>query len=308
MVDWSNPVGRCPRCLNGIATTDAESGEAFCSGCGLVLAERIVARDSEMRLPAHEGKQDNSRTGSPTTVTMHDMGLYTIIGRADKDASGKPLSTPMKGAIKRLRTWDARSQTQKYESIALQRALIEMNGLKDKLVVSDAVFERAAYLFRKAYDMGMARGHTLGVIVTSAMYAACKESCTIRNLKDVARASNMKRREVSKNYRRIVVEMGLKIPVTNPVKYVSRIASRLGLPEATSRQAIATLNKAREKGDLSGKNPMGLAAAALYMSCAKTNNRRTLCGMADASGISNVSVRHSVQFLTGLLCTDSAAA
>ena len=239
---------------------------------------------------------------------MHDMGLYTIIGRADKDASGKPLSTPMKGAIKRLRTWDARSQTQKYESIALQRALIEMNGLKDKLVVSDAVFERAAYLFRKAYDMGMARGHTLGVIVTSAMYAACKESCTIRNLKDVARASNMKRREVSKNYRRIVVEMGLKIPVTNPVKYVSRIASRLGLPEATSRQAIATLNKAREKGDLSGKNPMGLAAAALYMSCAKTNNRRTLCGMADASGISNVSVRHSVQFLTGLLCTDSAAA
>ena len=195
--------------------TDAESSEAFCSGCGLVLIERIVACDSEMHMPAHEGKWDNSRTGSPTTVTMHDMGLCTIIGKTDKDASGKPLSTPMKGTIKRLRTWDAWSQTPKYESVALQRSLIEMNSLKDKLVVSDAVLERAAYLFRKAYEMGMARGHTLGVIVTSAMYAACKESCTMRSLKDVARASNMKRRDISKNYRRMVVEMGLKIPVTD---------------------------------------------------------------------------------------------
>ena len=79
------------------------------------------------------------------------------------------------------------------------------------------------------------------------------------------------------------------------------------LPETTGRQAVTTLNKAREKGDLSGKNPMGLAAAALYIACTETNNRRTLCKTADASGISNVSVRHSVQFLTGLLCTDSAA-
>ena len=95
-------------------------------------------------------------TGSSTTITMHDMGLCTIIGKADRGASGKPLSTPMEGTIKRLRAWDDRNQTTKYRSVALRRAPIEMNGLKDKLSVPDAVFERAAYLFRKAYEMGMA--------------------------------------------------------------------------------------------------------------------------------------------------------
>ena len=54
IVDWSNPTGRCPRCINGVATTDAESGEAFCSRCWLVLAERIEAHGSERHLPANE--------------------------------------------------------------------------------------------------------------------------------------------------------------------------------------------------------------------------------------------------------------
>ena len=44
-------------------------------------------------------------------LTMHDMGLSTVIGAANKDSTGKPLSASVKSSIERLRTWDSRSSS-----------------------------------------------------------------------------------------------------------------------------------------------------------------------------------------------------
>ncbi len=102
--------GRCPRCGKGPMVTDNTTGEMFCGGCGFVLTERVEESGPEWRSFSKEEHEDRSRTGTPTSLAMHDMGLATIIGPADKDASGKPLSASMKSTIERLRTWDSRSQ------------------------------------------------------------------------------------------------------------------------------------------------------------------------------------------------------
>ena len=90
--------------------TDNSSGEMFCGNCGFVLTERIEEMGPEWRAFSKEEHEDRSRAGIPTSLAMHDMGLATIIGPVDKDASGKPLSASMKSTIERLRTWDSRSQ------------------------------------------------------------------------------------------------------------------------------------------------------------------------------------------------------
>lgn len=38
---------------------------------------------------SNEEHENRSRTGIPTSLAIHDMGLATVIGRADRDASGK---------------------------------------------------------------------------------------------------------------------------------------------------------------------------------------------------------------------------
>ena len=38
-----------------------------------------------------EEARDRRRTGMPTSLALHDMGLYTMIGRGDKDARGAML-------------------------------------------------------------------------------------------------------------------------------------------------------------------------------------------------------------------------
>ncbi len=141
-----NPKEMCPRCAQGKLVTDNESGEMFCSKCGFVLSEKLQESGPEWRSFTQDEHGDRARTGAPTSLTMHDMGLATIINPANKDASGRPLTASMKSTIERLRTWDSRSQVHEPVDRNFRQAFSELNRLKDKLAISDAVIEKAAYV------------------------------------------------------------------------------------------------------------------------------------------------------------------
>ena len=100
---------RCPSCTKTKMILDEDKGELFCSFCGYVAPEQIVQDGPEWRSFSADGS-DRSRVGAGTSITMHDMGLSTVIGTQNKDATGKPLDSSMKKSINRLRTWDSRSQ------------------------------------------------------------------------------------------------------------------------------------------------------------------------------------------------------
>jgi len=94
-----NSKEKCPRCAKGKLVTDNESGETFCSKCGFVLTEKLQEAGPEWRSFTQDEHGDRARAGAPTSLTMHDMGLATIINPANKDASGRPLTSTMKITI-----------------------------------------------------------------------------------------------------------------------------------------------------------------------------------------------------------------
>ena len=98
-----NAKGMCPRCVKGKLVTDNESGEMFCSKCGFVMNEKIQESGPEWRSFTQDEHGDRARAGAPTSLTMHDMGLATIINPQNKDASGRPLTSSMKSTIERLK-------------------------------------------------------------------------------------------------------------------------------------------------------------------------------------------------------------
>ena len=302
MVSRQDSTNRCHRCTDGSITTDVESGEMFCSKCGLVIVERAESYGPEKQARISDNKDNNSRTGPPTSPIMYDGGLSTVIGSTNRDSSGRVITLSMKSNIKRLRVLDGRSPVDKRTAGSLKYGLLEIKRLKDKLAVSDAVMERAAYLFRKAVEVNMTRGRSLGVLAAAIMYVACRETDTIRDLNDMERASNVKRRDITRIYRMLVVEMGLIMPVTDPVRHVSKIAGSLKLSEKTTRQAMTILQNAKENGSLAGKSPIVLAAAALYMASIESDDPKTQLEIVNASGISGVSVRNVSIFLKKLQC------
>ena len=291
---------RCPGCNKSSLVLDENSGELACSTCGIVISENGQSEAPEWRSFANDGS-DKSRVGSGTSITIHDMGLSTVIGTANKDATGKPLSSSMKKSIDRLRTWDSRSQAKTSADRNLRQALNEMDKLKDKLSLTDTVIEKSAYIYRKANEKKLVKGRSIQGLVAACVYAACRDTETPRTLDDVANGINIRRKDVARCYRLIFRELDLKVPVADPINGIARIASIAGLGEKTKRKAIELLKKAKKIGLAAGKDPMGIAAAALYLSCIADGKNTTQKDISNASGVTEVTIRNRCTGLKPLL-------
>jgi transcription initiation factor TFIIB len=81
------------------------------------------------------------------------------------------------------------------------------------------------------------------------------------------------------------------MPVENPVRCVSKIGSKVKIPIKTERIAIEILGKAKQ-GVASGKNPMGLAAAALYVASVLDDVKKTQKEIAEVANVTEVTVRN----------------
>jgi len=287
-----NVGSKCARCGKKSLVTDNVTGERFCAMCGFVISERVDETGPEWRSFSKDESDDRSRTGSPTSLAMHDMGLATIIGHANKDVTGKPLSASMKSTIERLRTWDSRSQVHEPADRNFRQAFSELDRLKDKLALSNAVIEKTAYIYRKALDKGLVRGRSIPGVLAAALYVACRESGTPRTLNDMSRQINVKRKDISRCYRLLLRELDLNMPVVNPIICTSRIASEAGLSEKVKRRALTILKDANEMEITAGKDPMGLAAAALYLSCVLNGENTTQKVIAMAAGVTEVTIRN----------------
>jgi transcription initiation factor TFIIB len=62
--------------------------------------------------------------------------------------------------------------------------------MKEKLFLSDAITEKAAYIYRKALEKKLIRGRSILAMIASALYAACRESGTPRTLNEVSGAQS----------------------------------------------------------------------------------------------------------------------
>jgi transcription initiation factor TFIIB len=288
----------CLICKNNHIITDSESGEVICSSCGTVISDRNqeISRP-EWRFYSAEQENDRSRTGIPITLAKADMGLATLIGKDDRDASGHLLDGAMRNRMQRLRTWDLRTRNHTASDKNLLQAFSKLDVLKDKLALSDAVVEKIAYIYRKVQHRGLIRGRTISGLIAAAIYAGCREMETPWTLKDIAAASNVKRKDIARNYRMLLFELNLKVPNADPIKCIVKVANRANLTENTKRQAITIMKDVAKKEISAGKDPMGLAATVLYLSCLKTGEEITQTQIAQASGVTEVTVRNRLKDL-----------
>src|SRR5215216_3101786 len=188
--------------------TDPESGELICSNCGLVLSlEKVQETRAEWRYSdSDSANNDRIRTGMPTSLARHDMGLSTIIGRTDRDYTGNRIATSIKSTIDRLRILDYRTQLYSATDRSLKKAFSELDTLKDKLALPNSVVEKAAYIYRKAQERGLIRGRTMHAMLAAAIYIACRQLAVGKTLNEISQGSNVKSKLLSHSYRVLLTE------------------------------------------------------------------------------------------------------
>jgi len=298
-----SPEDILSKCPSGNIVLDEVRGEWICLDTGEVIAERVIDRGPEWRAFTAEEKEKRSRAGAPITATLHNGGLSTVIDWYDKDATGKKLDLKKRLELIRMRKWHTRTRMQSSIDRNLAQAMNELDRIAQQLGLPDYVKEEAAMIYKKAVEKELVRGRAIESVVAAALYAACRIHKIPRTLDEIAKYTKSGRKEVARCYRLLVRELGLKIPIVDPADYAQRIASMLNLSGATVKTAIEIINKAREAGITAGKDPAGIAAAAVYIAALLNDERRTQKEVAAAAGVTEVTVRNRYKELIELLNT-----
>ena len=278
---------QCKQCQNTTLVLDVLSSEYVCSTCGCVSNEKIY--NNELAYFEKGEYNDKSRLGMPESLTVSHKGLSTLIGLNDTDVRGKVLDPVQKETIQRLRTWNNRSQLSDSISRNLDKALKYLNNFGDKLYLSPAVMENAAYIYRKAAIRKLAKGRATVSLVAASIYATCREISIPKTISDIAYVCNIPSKEIMSHYKLILKELSLNIPVIQGIDYVTLISNRLKLTEKTKREALRIFSLVQHSRISIGKNPRAFAGAIIYIAsqdCNEFLRQVEVCQVADISTVS----------------------
>lgn len=289
--DVRNETNTCPECKGTIQHSEANR-ERVCVECGLVLDEANLDRGPEWRSFSNEEAETRSRVGAPVTELLHDKGLSTRIGWQDKDASGNRLSSRKRKQIQRLRTWDERFRTKSSTERNLKQALGEVERMGSALGLPKTCRETGAVTYRKAVDNGLLPGRSIESMASASLYAAARQHNTPRTLAAIENVSRVDKLSIQRAYRYLSKELGLTIAPADPLDYLRQFASALEISDEAERMARDLLETAKQEAIHSGKNPAGLAAAAIYAATQLTNEKLTQATVSDAADVSLVTIRN----------------
>jgi transcription initiation factor TFIIB len=291
---------RCPECGSRKLVEDKEDAEVICSECGLVIENIMFDRRPEWRAFTLEEMKNKNRSGPKFTYTHYDKGLSTTFDTS-KDSSGHRLPSKTRHKMRRLKFWDKRIKKSSTSDRNLTKAMLELDRLADKLNISNNLKEETALLYRKALKKNLIRGRSITGIMAAATYAVCRLNQTPRSLKEIVKASPNHRKEISRDYRLLLRNFDLKIPIDDPQKYVSKIAYNAGLDQKVQNKAIKIIKKAKKTKYSTGKEPAGLAGAALYMASKSEKKKITQKELSQAADVTEVTLRNRYKDLIDII-------
>jgi len=264
----------------------------MCAKCGLIVADSMADFGPEWRAFDSEQRAKRARAGAPIKYMRPNKGLVTEIDQYDRDIRGAAIPAKKQAQLYRMRKWQKRASIASSLERNLAIALSELDRISSYLGLPDSVRESTALLYRKCVEKGLIRGRLIENVVSAVLYLVCRKYGVPRTLDEISRVSGLQKKEIGRAYRFITHQLNMKLPLTNPIHYVPKFTAALGLSGEVQEKAIELLRKAISKGLISGRGPIGVAAAAVYIASLQCGQRRTQKEVADAANVTEVTIRN----------------
>lgn len=266
----------CPEC--GGALTEG-FGQLVCQMCGLVLAERIPDFAHSGRRAFTQGeKSGRENTGDPISKLIPNISLTTVI---DKSQIKNP-------DLKRAAKWDTRIS---WEKRNLLIATTELKRIASNLNLPEHVKEKAMGLYKAVFKKGLLKGRSINAMIAACLYFSLRSNRIPKTLDDILEHTAVSGRDIRKSYVTLVRELNLKVPNRDPLSLIPRYLSELGLNSDFELLVVDLIKKYKAKVYVSGKDPKGICAGAIYLASRLKNEDRTQKEIAEAVGVTEVTLR-----------------
>lgn len=292
----------CPECGNKAFVEDFQTGEIVCAFCGLVLSSGndLLSSKPEWRAYNDQEHQQRSRT-APLT---HRTQIGVTFGKKGE----YKLPTEQ---IKRLRRHQSQVKSSKERNLII--ATQTLQTITDKLNLPKNTRELAMIIYKKALEKDLVRGRTITCMVAASIYFACRILQIPRYLSDFPGIIRFSEKEIANNYSLLHKELNneldqklnIKLRAPDYLQSIEPITENLHLSRKTAESAAEIIRRAKEERITQGKGPKGIMGAAIYIACRNNNEKRTQKEIAEAAGITEVTIRNRSQELQEKLKIDA---
>ncbi|WP_324665385.1 transcription initiation factor IIB [Haloarcula sediminis] len=286
----------CPECEGRLET---DGGETSCGACGLIVDSYYLDHAAEPRTFADDDTS-KERTGAPLTETRHDRGLSTEIGW-NKDANGNSLSETKRRQLNRLRREHTRGRWRSKAERNLAHGLGSIKRLTGALDLPYTIREQACALFKDAQKADLLKGRSIEAIAAGSVYGVCRINGITRTVEEVTENARVNESSILNSYRTLNEALSLPAPPRSPQEFVRKLASDFELPPAVIYRAEELAARAHESGVSGGKHPAGFAATCLRVVAADFGYTVVQRELAEAAGVSAVTVRNHQETVNALL-------
>ncbi|NVM37785.1 MAG: transcription initiation factor IIB [Candidatus Lokiarchaeota archaeon] len=268
----------CPECGGSIIPL-IEKGDIVCNQCGLVIGEKNVDfSHNGRRAYTNQEKSNREQTGAPISILLPDMGLSTVIDRSK-------INNP---DLKRAAKWNTRITWQKRNLLI---ASTELKRISTNLNLPIYIREDAMRLYREAFKKKLLRGRSINAMVAACLYLACRRKQLPRTLQEITNEASANAKDVRRSYTTLLKEFNLKSPSTDPVSLIPRYINDLELDSEIEQLTTKILNSYKARFSISGKDPKGLCAGAIYLASKIKNKDTTQQLIVETVGITEVTLR-----------------
>ncbi|MFB6110590.1 MAG: transcription initiation factor IIB family protein [Halodesulfurarchaeum sp.] len=276
----------CPECAGSLRV---DGTETLCTECGLIVEENPIDHGPEWR--NFEDGPDRRRTGAPLSRSRHDRGLATEMGHTNR-ATGRK-----RRRLHRMRRQHDRSKVRSTAERNQIYGFTEIRRVTSALSLPTDVRDQACVLFESAQREDLLLGRSLEGFAAASVYAVCRTNGLARTTEEITAIAKATDSEFRSAYDAMNRELGLQTGPIDPAEYLPRFATELGLGpdiEAAARSLLLETDPT----DLGGRNPSGVAAAALYAVTDVETGGPTQEDAAELAGVTPVTLRSAARVLS----------
>jgi len=262
----------CPECKQ--SNFISKRGDIICPDCGLVIMdETLDPKGGERKPDIH------------TEVPKFPIG--TII-RGSQDAFRKKLSPFMKSQFDRFQRFPNIYGNLSKEERRIVNANSFLERFFESLKIIKPIKEEAERIFARILKEINTRGKSFETLALATIYIACKIKKKPMKINKILEIVSIEKGKISRYSSTLIRELNLKVLPSDPEDYIESISGELGILRETQIKALEILSNTNNQA---GKDPSGLAGGALYLAGILNSDKKTQEQMAEAAGVSEVTIR-----------------
>jgi transcription initiation factor TFIIB len=284
-ISFEDEILFCKECGGNLIPIDNKA-EVICEICGLVIDERLLDYAGQPRAFTTEEKNKKYNYGTPMTASSPNICLSTYISK-------KEINRMQNQITKRALKYNTNIPWRIRSSLV---AINDIRRLGCNLHIPDVIIQDAIILFHKCVKAivklkGNLKGRSIKALTAAILYYLVKKQEIPVLFLEILENSDAGEKAIKKCYKFMLEVLNLKSPKISLDKFIVRFCFELNLPIYIQQSVINLIKDFSNNNNISGKNPLGYIAGAIYLTARSTGCKRKQAEIAAIAKITEVTLR-----------------